>query len=159
MTRSAGDKAMKFFNAILIVLALCDSVARAEVKPAALFSDHMVLQQEMPVPVWGWADPGEQVTVTVGDQKQSATASPEGKWSVKLAPLKQGAATEMTIGGKNTVTIKDVLIGEVWLGSGQSNMDFVVSKQVKSFAGVANEAEEIAAANFPQIRMFTVKLK
>src|SRR3954471_20737508 len=82
---------------------------RADVKPAALFSDHMVIQQDAPVPVWGWADPNERVTVTIGEQKQSATAGADGKWSLKLSPLNPGAATEMTIAGKNTVAIKDVL--------------------------------------------------
>src|SRR4051812_45868780 len=71
----SGDEAMKLMKAITCVSLLYVVAACGDVKPAALFSDHMVLQQEMPVPVWGWADPGEQVTVTIGDQKQSATAS------------------------------------------------------------------------------------
>ena len=136
-------------------LALLPSAARADVKPSALFSDHMVLQQGMQVPVWGWADPGEQVTVTIADQKQTAAAAPDGKWMVRLPQLKTGDPTEMTIAGKNSITIKDVLIGEVWIGSGQSNMSFPVSKSKGSYAGLINEEQEIKAANYPKIRMFT----
>ena len=138
----------------------------ANVKPAALFGNHMVLQKGMSVPVWGWAEPGEQVTVTIAGQTQTATAG-DGKWMVRLADLKASAdPIEMTITGKNTIKITDVLVGEVWLGSGQSNMDFVVSgdmakypRMAQRFAGVVNEAQEIAAANYPQIREFRVPLK
>jgi sialate O-acetylesterase len=151
-----------------LLLALCNVTAlRADVKPAALFGDHMVLQQGMSVPVWGWADPGEQVTVSIAGQKQSATAGPDRKWIVRLANLRASAdPLEMTIAGKNTIRIVDILVGEVWLGSGQSNMDFVVSGDTakypgmaQRFAGIANEAEEIAAANCPKIREFRVPLK
>jgi sialate O-acetylesterase len=139
----------------------------ADVKPAALFGNHMVLQQGMSVPVWGWAEPGEQVTVTIAGQTQTATAGADRKWMVRLADLKASAdPIEMTITGKNTIKITDVLVGEVWLGSGQSNMDFVVSgdmakypRMAQRFAGVVNEAQEIAAANYPQIREFRVPLK
>jgi len=145
---------------VMAAVMLAGSGARADVTPASLFSDHMVLQQGMPVPVWGKAEPGEQVTVELGSQKQTATAGADGKWIVRLTELKSSPqAVEMTIAGKNTLTIKDVLIGEVWLGSGQSNMEFSVSKKAKYFAGVNDEAKEIAAADFPQIRMFTVKMK
>jgi sialate O-acetylesterase len=139
---------------------------RADIKPAALFSDHMVLQQGTTVPVWGWADVGEQVTVAIGDQKQTATAGSDKKWMIKLTDLKAGGPTEMTISGTpatgadakpDSITITDVLIGEVWVGSGQSNMTFPVSKSKGSYAGLINEQQEIAAANYPQIRMFTPK--
>jgi sialate O-acetylesterase len=166
----AEDCAMVLKKALPLCAGIVLSVAcvlRADVKPAALFSDHMVLQQGMAVPVWGFADPGEQVTVSIADQKQTATAGADRKWMVKLPALKtSGTPTEMTIAGKNTIKISDVLIGEVWLGSGQSNMEFTVSKdtakypgKAKSFAGALNEEQEIAAANYPTIRMFTVPLK
>jgi sialate O-acetylesterase len=150
------------------LFTLCNLTAlRAEVKPAALFGDHMVLQQGMSVPVWGWADPGERVTVSIAGQKRSATAGADRKWMVRLSNLRASTdPIEMTIAGKNTIRIVDILIGEVWLGSGQSNMDFVVSGDMakypgmaQRFAGVANEAEEIAAANCPKIREFRVPLK
>jgi hypothetical protein len=127
----------------------------------------MVLQQGMSVPVWGWADPGEQVTVTIAGQKQSATAGADRKWMLRLTNLRASSdPIEMTIAGKNTIKIVDILVGEVWLGSGQSNMDFVVSGDTakypgmaQRFAGIANEAEEIAAANCPKIGEFRVPLK
>jgi sialate O-acetylesterase len=160
---------MKFATALTgLFFALCNlTVLRADVKPAALFGDHMVLQQGMSVPVWGWADPGEAVTVSIAGQKQSATAGADRKWMVHLTNLKASSEPmEMTIAGRNTIRIVDILVGEVWLGSGQSNMDFVVSGDTakypgmaQRFAGVANEAEEIAAANCPKIREFRVPLK
>jgi sialate O-acetylesterase len=142
-------------TALLMLTAAASLLA--DVKPSALFSDHMVLQRGMAVPVWGTASPGERVTVTVGGEKQSATASADGKWMVRLKSLKPGGPQQMTIAGKNTITINDVLVGEVWLGSGQSNMQFTVSKKKASFAGLINEEQEIAAANYPQVRMFTEK--
>ena len=129
----------------------------ADVKPSALFSDHVVLQSGMAVPVWGVAEPGERVTVTLGKQKQSATAAADGKWMVRLKSLKPGGPFEMTIAGKNSIAIHDVLVGEVWVGSGQSNMQFTVSKKNARYAGLVNEEQEIAAANYPRIRMFTAK--
>jgi sialate O-acetylesterase len=149
-------------NAVIVVFGLLlfgvSRYAAADVKPAALFSDHMVLQQGMSVPVWGWADPNEKVTVTIAGQSQTVTAGADRKWMVHLTDLKGPGPVEMTIAGKNSITIKDVLIGEVWLGSGQSNMEFSVSKSVKRFAGVNDEEKEIAAADYPKIRMFTVKM-
>jgi sialate O-acetylesterase len=133
------------------------SPARADVKPSALFSDHMVLQSGMPVPIWGTADPGEKVTIKFIKQRKSAIAGPDGKWMIRLAKLKPGGPFQMTISGKNSVTVKDILVGEVWLASGQSNMAFTVSKQHNSYAGLLNEDQEIAAASYPQIRMFTGK--
>lgn len=144
-----------------VTLLIGAPTAHAAVKPAALFSDHMVLQQSVAAPVWGWADPGEKVTVTLGAAKAQAVAGSDGKWSVKLTtPAASANPTDMTIAGpSNTIAIHDVLIGEVWLASGQSNMEFTVSSEHKSFAGVQNMDEEIKAANWPQIRMFVVPMK
>lgn len=74
------------------------------------------------MPVWGWAEPGEEVGVSVAGQTRTAMADDKGNWRVMLDPLKAGTAATMTVKGKNTITIKDVLVGEVWLASGQSNM-------------------------------------
>jgi sialate O-acetylesterase len=124
--------------------------AQAEVKLAALFSDHLVLQSGKPVPVWGWASPGEEVTVTVAGQSKSAKAGDDGKWMVKLDALKESSEpTTLTARGSNTVKAKDVLIGEVWLGSGQSNMALTVNR-AKDFE------KEKAASDLPEIRMFVV---
>jgi sialate O-acetylesterase len=130
------------------------AVAFAEVKPNQLFSDHAVLQSGMPVPVWGTADPSEKVTVKLGKQKKSATADANGKWMVKLGKMKPGGPFVMTITGKNTVTVNDVLVGEDWIGSGQSNMAFTVSVKAARYAGMKDEDKEIAAANYPQLRIF-----
>jgi sialate O-acetylesterase len=101
--------------------------AAADVRLPALFSDHMVLQREMAVPVWGWADPGEEVTVKISGQTHSTKADGDGKWKVTLEAMRGEEAVTMTVVGKNTVTIDDVLVGEVWLASGQSNMQMQVN--------------------------------
>ena len=148
---------MRRLLAVVGVCLLIVAVAGAEVKPASLFSDHAVLQSGMAVPVWGTADPGERVTVTLHGVSAAATAGANGRWMVRLKKLKAGGPFEMTIAGKNIVTVKDVLVGEVWLGSGQSNMVFTVSKKSNPWAGMLDEQGEIAAANYPEIRMFTGK--
>ncbi|MCX6632771.1 MAG: hypothetical protein NTW28_34660, partial [Candidatus Solibacter sp.] len=147
-------------NARVPVIALMVGAATsllADVKPSALFSDHMVLQSGTAVPVWGVAAPGERVTVTLNDQKQSAIARADGKWMVRLKNLKPGGPFQMTIAGSSKISISDVLVGEVWLGSGQSNMAFTVSRKKVSYAGLINEEREISEANYPQVRMFTGK--
>jgi sialate O-acetylesterase len=141
----------------LIILTATASLL-ANVKPSPLFGDHMVLQGGMAVPVWGVADAGEKVTVTFNNQKLSAIASADGKWMVRLKNLKPGGPFQMTIAGNNTITISDVLVGEVWLGSGQSNMAFTVSKKAARYAGLVDEEREIAEAKYPQVRMFTAKM-
>jgi sialate O-acetylesterase len=150
---------MKYRIITLVIAALAIHV-RGEVRLASPFTSHMVLQCETPVPVWGNAEPGEQVTVEFADQKKAITAGADGRWRIKLAPMKASAAScALKVSGSKTaqqLVLEDVLVGEVWLCSGQSNMDFTVAKTPKYyFAGVTNEAEEVAAANYPNIRMFT----
>lgn len=144
----------------LLCCALCaHAQTPSDIKPNALFSDHMVLENGVAVPVWGIAAAGERVTVKLGAQTQSAVAAADGKWMVKLAKLKAGGPLTMTISGaKGTaaLTINDVLVGEVWVGSGQSNMVFNVSNTGHRPYGLLDEKAEIAAANYPQVRMFTV---
>ena len=130
------------------VLAVA-SAARADVRLPRVFGEHMVLQQELPVPVWGWADPGEKVTVSVAGQSKTATADAGGKWSLKLDPLATGGPHSFKVQGKNCLVLADVLVGEVWLCSGQSNMAMTVG-------GSANKDAEAAAANYPRIRMLQV---
>ena len=123
--------------------------AVADVRMPSLFSDHMVLQREMSAPVWGWADSGEAITVNIAGQTCSTKTPADGKWSIKLDKLKSGGPFTMVVKGNNTVTIQDVLVGEVWLASGQSNMALTV--------GNSNNAQsEIANAKFPEIRTFLV---
>lgn len=124
-------------------------LARADVKLPALFSDHAVLQRDMKVPVWGWAEPGEKVTVTVPKQHKSTTADADGKWRVTLDPLKVGKPFSLVVEGKNRVELKDVVAGEVWLCSGQSNMEWNV-------AAARDGDMEVAEANYPNLRMITV---
>ncbi len=113
----------------------------------AIFSDHMVLQRDTTVPVWGWAQPGESVQVQCAGQTKTATAGDDGRWTVQLNAIKSSEPTSMVVSGENQITINDVLIGEVWLGSGQSNMAMTVSR-ANDFAG------EQKRANLPNIRMF-----
>jgi len=150
------QKRLTAFAASLFLL--CVAAAHATVKPAALFSDHMVLQQGTDVPVWGTADPGEQVKVFFSGQTLSTTADADGRWIVHLAKLKPGGPFEMQIEGKNSIALHDVLVGEVWLAAGQSNMVFTVSKKAQFFAGMLDEDKQIAAANYPQIHMYTEKV-
>lgn len=126
----------------------------ANVKLANVFSDHMVLQYNTVVPVWGWADAGEKVTVKLGKQSVSTTTGSDGKWTLKLNKIAAGGPYTITVSGKNNININDVYAGEVWLCSGQSNMDFTVAREDRYWCGVFDEKEEVAAANYPLIRVF-----
>ena len=145
---------------LLAALALLTATAaHAEVRLASPFTSHMVLQCDARVPVWGTAESGEQITVEFAGQKKSVKAGADGSWRVDLKPMKASAESRtFVVSGSKTarpVQCDDVLVGEVWLASGQSNMDFSMSKKVKYFAGVTNEDAEIAAADHPLVRMFT----
>jgi sialate O-acetylesterase len=148
--------ALGLVYSLLVVLPV-----EAEVAAGCPFMSHMVLQREMKVPVWGTAASGEQVTVAFAGQKKTVTAGADGSWRVDLDPMAASAEGRvMTLSGSATaqpVQLDDVLVGEVWLASGQSNMTFPISKAHASYAGVNNEAAEIAAANYPLIRMFMGK--
>lgn len=127
------------------------SATHAEVKLPVIFSDHMVLQRGEPVPVWGTASNGEEVKVTFAGQTKETKAGGDGKWKVSLDAMKEEAKpADLVVAGKNTVTIKDVLVGEVWVCSGQSNMEWTVLK-------AGNPEQEIAAAKYPSIRMFNLE--
>ncbi|MDR2675010.1 MAG: sialate O-acetylesterase, partial [Opitutaceae bacterium] len=137
----------------LALLALAVTTAGADVVFAPFFRDNAVLQREKPVPVWGRADPGEKVTVTFQAQTAAATADDMGRWSVTLAPMPaNGTPAELVAKGKNTVTARNILVGEVWLCSGQSNMAMTVDRTLNAGAEIAD------AANYPLIRQFKTKL-
>lgn len=126
------------------------AAAPGAVTPSGLFQDGAVLQRDMKVPVWGKAQPGEKVTVAFAGQSKTASAGPDGKWTVALDPLPADATPhDLVISGSNTVTVKNVLVGEVWLASGQSNMGVSLNEAAQS-------AQEIAAADYPLLRVFTV---
>src|SRR5262249_49698986 len=123
-------------------VVLVTASAFAEVRLPAFFGDGVVLQQRTPVPVWGFADPGEQVTVTLSGQTRKAKADSGGRWTVRLDPLAPGGPLEMTVAGKNTITTRNILVGEVWIAAGQSNMEWPVRES-------ANAKVERSAAHFP----------
>lgn len=123
----------------------------ADVKVPPVISKGMVLQRDMLVPIWGTAAPGEKVTVKFRDQEKSTVADEKGKWAVKLDRLKAGGPDTLTIAGKNTLTLDDVLVGEVWVGSGQSNMQMSVSDYVKGDPVLAKLSNE----SYPKVRLLT----
>ncbi|MBI5801576.1 MAG: sialate O-acetylesterase [Verrucomicrobia bacterium] len=134
---------------LALLAGLAAVTAHADVRLPAIFNDHMVLQRDQKVPVWGWADEGELVIVQFRDQVVQTRAK-DGKWQVHLAPLKASTrANDFLVLGRNRVEFKDVLVGEVWFCSGQSNMEW-------SVANSKNAKEEIAAASNPRIRHFKV---
>ena len=136
-----------------IQLSLClalTSIATADVRLPGIFSDHMVLQRDKPLAIWGWADAREKVTVGLAGESATTTADASGSWRVELAALPAGGPHEMTVTANNTLTFRDVLVGEVWLCSGQSNMQW-------SLKDAANGAREVAEAGYPEIRLLTVK--
>lgn len=123
------------------------AVVQAEVRMAGVFGDHMVLQRDSEVPVWGWAKPGAEITVSFGDQTQTTATADDGKWSVRLSPLSLGEPRELVVRGDGELRLQDVLVGEVWLCSGQSNMAMTVSR-AKEFE------QEKQKSNLPLIRHF-----
>jgi sialate O-acetylesterase len=126
--------------------------ARAEVRLPRVFASHMVLQQEMPLVIWGWAQPNETVTVTLASATATAQANERGEWKVTLSAMKAAGPLTLKVAGSSSVEFDDVMIGEVWLCSGQSNMEMGI--------GAANDAEkEIAAANYPGLRLLLVTRK
>jgi sialate O-acetylesterase len=140
-------------TALALGLGICSLVARADVRLHPLFSDNMVLQQGKAVPVWGWADAGEGVTVGFLGQSASTTAGADGKWMVRLKPLKAGGPFAFTVKGQNEIVLTNVLIGEVWICSGQSNMEWSLQRSFEPEEDIANSAN-------PQLRLFHVpKLK
>jgi sialate O-acetylesterase len=136
--------------ALALALGLPPTAARADVKLLSVLGSHMVVQRDKPLPVWGTADPGEEVTVEFVSRSAKAKADDKGAWKVTLEPVESdGKAHKLTVRGKNTVTLDDVLIGEVWVGSGQSNMEWSVGAS-------QNPKETIEAADHPNIRLFHV---
>lgn len=135
---------------IPILMLWVGSSVNGDVKLASVFGKSMVLQRELPVPVWGWAEPGEDVAVSFAGQSKETKAGEDGKWMVKLDPLKASSKpSSLTVTGKNKIVLGDILVGEVWICSGQSNMEWAVGNSM-------NAKEEIAAADHSQIRLFNV---
>ena len=134
---------------VIVFVLLASRPLTADVRLPLLLSDNMVLQRDKPVRIWGWADPGEKVTVTLGDQTKGTTADERGHWSVTLSPHPAGGPHQLIAAGKNTLKVSNILFGDVWVCSGQSNMAMAIDR-------AANGEKEIQEANFPGIRLFTV---
>ena len=154
-----NQKKVGFGEAVVFVLCFVLLLVNAgtvfaDVKVAAVINNNMVLQQGKKVTIWGWAEPGEEVMVSVSwhSMKWGVTAGKDGKWMFKMNSPKVGGPYEMVISGKNTITIKNIMVGEVWACSGQSNMQWAVRQS-------ADSEQEIAAADYPHIRLFTVERK
>ena len=129
---------------------LMASIVSADVKLPAVLDSHMVIQRDQPVRIWGWADIDEEVTVTLGEETQKTTADGAGRWLVTLKSQQaDGKPRQIKVAGKNTIDLDDVLVGEVWIGSGQSNMEW-------QFANTNGAAAAIAAAGHPGVRLFHV---
>ena len=139
--------------AIVLVLASVFALPTfADIRLPKIFGDHMVLQRGSPLPIWGWAEPGEQVIVEFLGQIDSTSANAQGEWKVELPPAQAGGPHVLTVTGTNSIELQNVLVGEVWLCSGQSNMEMGISLCL-------NPEAEIAAANHPQIRLFQIPKK
>lgn len=135
----------------VIALILFQNALLANVRLPALVGNHMVLQRGMTVPVWGWADAGEKITVVFNNKQYAAVTGTNGKWKIELPAMEAGGPFTMTVSGKNSITISDILIGDVWLASGQSNMEWNLKQNINNFE------QEIKAGNYPRIRLFDVK--
>ncbi len=146
---------LRFFSAGWLSLVFVVS-SRADVKPHALFRDHAVLQRDMPVPVWGNASPGENVSVRLADQPAvTTTADADGRWWVRLPAQPAGGPFKLVLDGKNRIELADIWLGEVWLCSGQSNMERQLGLR-NGQQPLVNWEQEAASANYPQIRHFAV---
>src|SRR5690606_15827788 len=134
-----------------VLMALC-SAAQADLRLPSVFTNHMVLQRDMPVPVWGWADAGQEVAVVFDGQTKKAKADDNGKWRVTLDPLSVGEPRSLVVeSGSDRLEVTDVLVGEVWICSGQSNMEWPIA------ASSDGDLEVLGKGN-PNIRFLTVAM-
>ncbi|MHC4727975.1 MAG: sialate O-acetylesterase, partial [Planctomycetota bacterium] len=150
-TRLSATMVLFVFSVLLLTST---GAIFADVKLPAIIGDNMVLQRGKKVSLWGWAKPGEEVMVGVSwtSMRWAVTANEDGKWIFKMNPPKTSGPHEMTFSGKNLIRVKNIMVGEVWVCSGQSNMQWSVQNS-------NNAKEEISAANYPKIRLFSVTRK
>ena len=150
--------------AMTVLLVVTTNVCFAQTSHAFglphIFSDHMVLQSNRPVPVWGWAEPGDTITVSFAGQKRVITASAtDGTWKIELDPMKPSSQPEdLTVAGSQTVIFHDVLVGEVWLCSGQSNMQKPLGTWRGQPVTTINFEQELAAADYPELRLLNTEI-
>jgi sialate O-acetylesterase len=137
---------------LLLLTLICSAPLHADVKLPVIFSDHMVLQRQVEAPVWGWAQAGESVTVSFAGETKTAVADSAGKWSVKLSKHEASATPQdLSVKGTNEIVLKNVLIGDVWICSGQSNMEFTLGRSTKTPKEVTD-----AFKNNTQLRLFRI---
>lgn len=147
-------------TSVFYLLCLCiSSSINAAVRLPAVIADHMVLQQQTTAALWGWADAGERITIRCSWNPQPATvtAAADGRWQADVKTTAAGGPYTITFSGTNTIEVQDVLLGEVWLCSGQSNMEFPLAKQKAWRTGVTGYEQEVAKATDPRLRLFTVQ--
>src|SRR5512138_1035458 len=141
---------LRMYLLLIVAVAFnCLTPVNAEVRLPWILSDNMVIQRDLPVNVWGWANPGEKVTVTFNNQNLSVKAGKTGEWKVQLKALPAGGPFEMTIKGKNSIVLKNILVGDVWVCGGQSNMEWPLSRS-------RNWATDKAGVENSNIRLFYV---
>jgi sialate O-acetylesterase len=143
-------------RALGLVALLCSfAAAHGAVTLPVILSNHMLLQRDQPVHIWGWAEPGEEVSVELNAHRAATVADQNGAWAVDLPPMQAGGPFQMTVHGTNTIQVDDILVGDLWVASGQSNMEFPLN----GFAGapLKDGPHEIAAANHPELRLFHVE--
>jgi Domain of unknown function (DUF303). len=143
----------------LLLLIACSVKINATVKLPSIFSDNMVLQENTQVSIWGKASANEKITVTNSwnFKRYVTTADADGRWTLKINTPRAAKDQKITVRGENVIQINNILIGEVWLCSGQSNMEFQVSKAEGWRTGMLNETEEMKDADYPEIRLFHVE--
>jgi len=134
----------------IVLAAELTGAALADVRLPKIFTDNMMLQRDQPVRIWGWADPDEAVSVTLAGKNVSIKADAKGQWLAELPAMKQGEKLELTVAGRNTLVRKNLIVGDVWLCSGQSNMELALG-------GCLGAADDIKAADLPKIRRIKIK--
>ena len=141
---------------LVATLLLCTTPCLADVRLPKVVGSGMVLERDSDVNIWGWADPGEEVSVAGDwiDGLARTAADADGRWQVSLSTGRAGGPHTITISGENTITLDDVLFGEVWIGSGQSNMEMPLVEVSGAYTGINDAAAEVASANYPEIRLF-----
>ncbi len=149
---------MRTFYTVLLALSSVAS-APAKITLPSLYADHMLIQRGKDVPIDGYASPGSSIRVELAGQTAKAKTTPEGTWRAMLPPLPAGGPHEMKISGDGEITVHDVMVGDVWLASGQSNMNFHMAPYLPWTEGVLDFEKEIAAVNDPGLRVFTVPIE
>ncbi|MCX6867322.1 MAG: 9-O-acetylesterase, partial [Verrucomicrobia bacterium] len=144
-TNPSANQRHKVHLILSAAIVLTAMPATADVRLPKIFTDDMMLQRDLPVRVWGWADADEEVSVSLAGKSAKAKPDAQGQWSLELPVIKTGDNLELTVKGKNTLTLKNILVGDIWVCSGQSNMEW-------SLGRCLGAADDIKTADFPKIR-------